>query len=150
MKPDVTLAPGADGNGLATMLASLVAQNLESKPHKLSDFEALHGAVAVVADDADVALTLQFERGGRLVVHDGIIGVPDVTIRGPSDAIIALSNIPSTTRLGLPIPHPRDGEAVGAMRTVLGALRRGKLRLYGAVFHMQLVMKLGHVLSVNG
>ena len=30
----ISLAPGAENNAFATMLADLVRQNLESKPHK--------------------------------------------------------------------------------------------------------------------
>jgi hypothetical protein len=110
----------------------------------------LAGDVSIVADDADVALTLRFERGGKLMIHDGIVGIPDVTIRGPSDAIMALSNMPLATRLGLPIPSPRDHEAVRTVRTVLGAMRAGKLHVYGMAFHLPLVMKLTRVMSVNG
>jgi hypothetical protein len=153
MSAEIVLAPGAEENGLATMLAELVRQNLEAKPHKKDDFDALAalaGRVSIVADDADVALTLRFERGGKLTIHDGIVGIPDVTIRGPSDAIMALSNMPLATRLGLPIPSPRDAEAVRSVRTVLGAMRRGALHVYGMAFHLPLVLKLTRVMSVNG
>jgi len=108
MVPDVEPAPGAEDNGLAIMLADLVRQNLEAKPQKNGAFIALGGSISIVADDADVALTLRFERGGKLRIHDGIVGIPDVTIRGPSDAILALSNMPLATRFGLPIPSPGD------------------------------------------
>jgi hypothetical protein len=150
MSPDVQLAPGAEENGLAMMLADLVRQNLEAKPHKQGDFAALSGSVAIVADDADVALTMRFERGGKLTIHDGIVGIPDVTIRGPSDAVLALSNMPLATRLGLPIPDPRDREAVKTVRLVMGAMREGKLHVYGMAFHLALVMKLTRVMSING
>jgi hypothetical protein len=146
----VELAPGAEENGLAMMLADLVRQNLEAKPHKQGDFEALGGSVSIVADDADVALTLRFERGGHLVIHDGIVGIPDVTIRGPADAILALSNMPLATRLGLPIPDPRDREAVKTVRTVMDAMRSKRLHVHGMAFHLPLVMKLTRVMSVNG
>jgi hypothetical protein len=146
----IELAPGADENGLAQMLSGLISQNLEAKPHKWADFGALHGAVAIVADDVDVALTLRFDRGQKLTIHDGIVGLPEVTIRGPSDAIIAMSNLPMTTPLGLPLPDPRDREAVGAVRTLIGALRGGKLRVHGLLFHVPFFLKLGHVMSVNG
>jgi hypothetical protein len=150
MDPIVHLAPGADENGLANMLAGLLRQNMQAKPRKQADFAALHGTVAIVAEDADVALTLRFERGERLTIHDGIVGIPDVTIRGSSDVILALSNMPLATRLGLPIPNPRDRESVGAVRTVLAAVTRRKLHLYGVVFHLPLLLKLGRLMSVNG
>src|SRR5882672_7393694 len=150
MVPDVELAPGAEDNGLAIMLADLVRQNLEAKPQKNGAFIALGGSISIVADDADVALTLRFERGGKLRIHDGIVGIPDVTIRGPSDAILALSNMPLATRFGLPIPSPGDREALKAIRTVIGAMRDGTLHVYGMAFHLPLVIKLTRVMSVNG
>ena len=85
MIPDVELAPGADDNGLAYMLAGLIRQNMQAKPHKQADFSGLDGTVAIVAEDVDVALTLRFEKGAKLTIHDGIVGIPDVTVRGLSD-----------------------------------------------------------------
>jgi hypothetical protein len=150
MQPDVQLAPGAEDNGLAMMLRDLVRQNLEAKPHKNGDFEALRGSIAIVADDADVALTMRFERGGKLTIFDGIVGIPDVTIRGPSEAVLALSNMPLATRLGLPIPDPRDREAVKVVRSVMGAMRDGKLHVYGMAFHLPMMMRLTKVMSIHG
>jgi hypothetical protein len=150
MDPDVTLAPGAEDNGLAHMLRDLVKQNLEAKPQKMGDFEALSGNVSIVADDADVALTMRFEAGGKLTIHDGIVGIPDVTIRGSSDAVLALSNMPLATRLGLPIPDPRDREAVKTVKLVMGAMRDGKLHVYGMAFHLPMMMRLTKVMSING
>ena len=43
MQPVIELAPGAENNGFATMLADLVRQNLEAKPHKVADFDAIAG-----------------------------------------------------------------------------------------------------------
>ena len=152
LSPQVILATGTEDNGLAIMLGDLVRQNLEAKPGKKVDFAALEGRVAIVADDADVALTLVFERGasGTLTIHDGIAGIPDVTIRGPSDAILALSNMPIETPLDLPIPSPRDREALKVVGDLTRAMREGKLHMYGMVLHLPLVMKLTRVMSVNG
>ena len=150
MYVDVTLAPGAEENGLAMMLRDLVQQNLEAKPHKKGDFAALAGSVSIVADDADVALTMRFERGGKCIIHDGIVGIPDVTIRGPSDVIMALSNMPLSTPLALPIPKPGDKDAKEVTKTVMTAMRAGKFHIYGAAFHLPLLMRLTRVMSVNG
>jgi hypothetical protein len=132
------------------MLRDLVKQNLEAKPQKMGDFRALDGNVSIVADDADVALTMRFEAGGKLTIHDGIVGIPDVTIRGPSEAVLALSNMPLATRLGLPIPDPRDREAVKTVRLVMGAMRDGTLHVYGMAFHLPMMMRLTKVMSING
>ena len=149
MPPSIELAPRAEDNGLASMLADLVRQNLEAKPHKQGDFRALAGSIAIVADDADVALTLRFDHG-RLTIHDGIVGIPDVTIRGGSDTIMALSNMPLLTKLGLPLPHPRDKEGVAVARSILAAMRSGTFHIYGMLFHLPMMMRLTRVMSVNG
>jgi hypothetical protein len=150
--PEVVLAPGAEENGLAIMLGDLVRQNLEAKPKKIADFDALDGRVSIVADDADVALTMVFARRsvGTLTIHDGIVGIPDVTIRGPADAILALSNMPLATSLGLPLPAPGDPAAQKTVRDLVRSMRDGKLHFYGMLLHMPLVMKLTRVMSVNG
>jgi hypothetical protein len=169
--PRVALAPGADENGLAIMLGDLVRQNLEAKQHKMADFDALDGRVAIVAEDADVALTLVFEsvppggvprgteaagrarphpRAPGLTIHDGIVGIPDVTIRGPSEAILALSNVPLWGPLGLPFPARGDAEGMKTVRDLTRALRAGELHFYGMLFHLPLVTKLTRVMSVNG
>jgi hypothetical protein len=145
----VQLDPDARDNGLATMLADLVSQNLEAKPQKKRDLMALVGRVSIVAEDADVALTLCFERGGRLTIHDGIHGIPDVTIRGPSEVIMALSNLPLSTPFGLPAPMPGDTEGAKTVRAVLAAVRAGQLHIYGMMLHPLLVMRLTRVMSIH-
>jgi hypothetical protein len=143
----VLLAPGAEDNGLCGMLADLVRQNLESVPHKRRDFEALRGSIGIVAEDAQVALTLRFD-GGKLTVHDGIVGVPDVTIRGRSDAIVDMSNIPLTTRFGL--PALRDPEGKKVMSNMMRAMREGSLRIHGMLLHLPMIVRLTRVMSVRG
>ena len=150
MQPSIELAPGAQDNGLALMLSDLVRQNLAAKPHKQVDFEELArlaGSIAIVADDADVALTLRFEEG-KLKIHDGIVGIPDVTIRGDSDTILALSNMPLTRRLALPLP--RDKEGLMLLRSVVSALRGGRFHIYGGLLNLKLVTRLSRVMSING
>lgn len=149
----IELAPGADANAFASMLADLVRQNLESKPHKKRDFDAIDGTVALVADDADVALTMEFRggrrgAGGRLTLHDGIKGIPDVAVRGSADAIMAMSNVPLIRLLGLPLPTDRSGLEV--MRQMLRASWTGELKVHGMLGNLGLLSRLTRVMSVNG
>jgi hypothetical protein len=58
--------------------------------------------------------------------------------------------MPLMTRFGLPIPHPRDREAVKTVRAIAAAIRSGKLHVYGMVLHPLLVMKLTRVMSIHG
>ena len=147
----VILAEGAEENAFAVMLADLVRQNLESKPHKTKDFDALargRGAtIALVADDAEVALTLEF-RDGNLLVHDGIRGVPDVAVRGSADSIMALSNVPLTRPLALPIPT--DRAALDVLVQMVAATRSGELKVLGMLGNFRVLSRLTRVMSVNG
>lgn len=146
--PRIELAPGAESNAFATMLAELVRQNLETKPHKRKDFDRLDGTIALVADDADVALTLEFRPGEGLTLHDGIQGVPDVAVRGTSDAIMALSNVPLTRPFALPLPTDRPSLEV--LRAMVSAMRSGGLRVHGMLGNFGLLSRLTRVMSVNG
>ena|SRR5258706_10965796 len=139
----IELARGADENGLAVMLADLLRQNLESKPHKVRDMKAITTArIAILAEDAEVAMTLRF-KDGDLTVYDGVVGVPDVTVRASSDVILTLSNIPLTRRFGLPVP----GKIVGE---VLTAMRKGTMKVDGAASHAGVMLHLTRIMSVNG
>jgi hypothetical protein len=149
---DIALAPGAEDNGLAVMLSDLVRQNLDANPHKRPDFDALDGVVAIIADDADVALTLCFDpsgAGGAMRVHSGVLGVPDVIIRGNSDTILALSNMP-LRRSGLPLPRRGDKDGRELVKSVFRALREGSFRIDGLLRNLPLLMRLTRVMSVNG
>ncbi|MDQ3037057.1 MAG: hypothetical protein M3Y87_31980 [Myxococcota bacterium] len=136
----IELAPGADENGLATMLATLMAENLASHPERVRTLGRLAGRVAIVAEDADVALTLEFRRG-RVVLHDGIVGIPDLTIRGGAEQIGDMSRMESVG----PLPDPR-GEVNRAMWR---ALRDGRLRIFGLPRALPLLVGMGDVLAVH-
>src|SRR3989442_609929 len=59
----VTLAPGADENGLAVMLQGLLAENLAASDAKRRDAGAIATSFGVIAPDAEVQVTLEFARG---------------------------------------------------------------------------------------
>lgn len=146
---NIRLAAGADDNGLAVMLTDLLRQNLESKPHKVRDMQAMTGRIAILAEDAEVAMTLRFDHGD-LVVYDGVVGIPDVTVRASSDVILALSNVPLTHRFALPVPALRDREGRKVMREVIEAMRTGTMKVVGGTLHAPLMLHLTRIMSVNG
>lgn len=148
VSPDVVvLAPGAENNGFASMLAELLRQNFEAKPHKLKDLRALRGSVALVADDAEVAVTLEF-LGDRLMVHNGIRNVPDVTMRGSADTLMAMSNMP--VRYGLPIPRRDEPEEMALVSDIFAQMRSGAFKSHGSMFKPAFLLRLTRVMSVNG
>ena len=136
----VELAPGASENGLAVMMATMMSQNLIDHPERRGSFERLVGRVAIVADDADVALTMELV-GGRAIVHDGIVGIPDLTFRGPAEIIADMSRM-ETGRFGLPDPR---GEVNRAM---VAALRDRRLRIFGLPSALPLLVRFGNVLAI--
>lgn len=136
----IELAPGADENGLATMLATLMAENVAADPARARTLERLRGRVAIVAEDADVALTIDLRRG-RVVLHDGIVGIPDLTIRGGFEQIGDMSRMESVG----PLPDPR-GEVNRAMWR---ALREKRLRVFGLPRALPLLVRIGEVLAVH-
>ena len=133
----IELAGEAANNGLANMVAGLILQNLQEHPKKREDFARLHASIAIVAEDAGVAMTLEFS-GNMLTLHDGISGSPDVTVRANGDDIVQMSLLP-LTRIGA-LPDPRGS----ATREVLG-----RVRVYGALLHVPSVLRLTRLLSVN-
>lgn len=149
MTAQIDLAPGAEANGMASMIAELLRQNLEQKPHKCADLNALIGSVAIVAEDAEVSLTMHFDQG-RVTIHDGIVGIPDVTIRGDSESVLALSNLPLHPWLNAPLASPRDPEGWPVLRGLISSLWNRKLRIHGAVLHLPLMLRVARVMSVNG
>lgn len=142
LTPDtVRLAAGAEDNGLASMMASLLQQNLEDHPERLHALRRLRGRAAVVAEDAEVAMTLACG-SGRIVVHDGIYGIPDLTIRATAELITDLSRMESLPN-GLPDPR---GEVNRAM---VSALRAGRLRIFGIFPNLRLLIGLGELLAIE-
>jgi hypothetical protein len=63
---------------------------------------------------------------------------------------MAMSDMPLTRPLGLPLPNPRDKAQVAVSQSVMSAMRTGELKMYGALFHPRLVLRLTRVMSVNG
>jgi len=142
MAPVIELGPGAEENGFALMMSDLIRQNLEDHPHKVRDFDRLRGRVAIVVEDAAVAVTMLFE-AGKLTVHSGIVGIPDLTIRAPSDDVMQMSLVELTPRLQLP---DLRGEVT---RQVMQASRQGRIRMYGLLGNVPLVVRLTRVMSIN-
>ena len=57
----VTLDARAAENGLAMMLQGLLAENLAASASKRRDFDSISSTFGIVAPDAEVTVTLEFE-----------------------------------------------------------------------------------------
>lgn len=89
-------------------------------------FARMRGTVAFVAQDVGTSITLRFDFG-RLTLHDGIVGVPDVTFLGAEADIEELGNARVLPVVPVPLP--------------------GRLRVYGLALHPRLVSRVVRLLA---
>jgi hypothetical protein len=141
-EPVIEFFPGAAELPFATIMVDLLRTNVADQPRKQRDFAAMRGRVALVAEDVDLAITLRF-RAGRLSVHKGLYGIPDLVVRGSSGSLIDLSRLP---------PHPRFGFlpdfGSDVARAVWSALRERSLQVHGLVDHPALGLRFARLLSI--
>ena len=142
MEPAIHLAPGASDNGLALMLSGLVQQNLVDHPSKKETFLKMAGRIVIQAIDIGVSLTLVFAHG-RLTIYDGVVGVPDVVVRAPSEEITYLSLVELEPRFGLPDPRGENTQHV------MQASRDGRIEVRGLLPNLLTMLRLTKVMSVN-
>ncbi len=57
----IELAEGVEAEGLPEMLVTLIRRNLEQKPGRLKDFNALNITVGLNVEDLGIKLSLVFE-----------------------------------------------------------------------------------------
>ncbi len=136
---EIALAPGADETALAVMLADIVRINLEAKPEKLKDFQALRSRVYIHATDAEVEITLDFARG-KLTVHSGKAEQPQISIITDSSTLMDLTNL--QIKGGMPYFFDQTG------RAVTKKLLRGELKIKGLITRLVSLIRLTKILSV--
>jgi hypothetical protein len=136
----VVTVDGAEPSGLATMLATLIEQNVERDPARRALLDRA-GVVSIEATDAEVAVTLRLG-GGHVVVADGVDPAASVRIRTDSTRLLALASAPR--RWGMPDVFRSEG------RGVVLDLLRGDLRIRGLVSHQRLIARVTGLLAVAG
>jgi len=149
----INLAPGTERNALAARFAQAIRANVSGSARKRQQFEQLRGSVYVVMNDpapavvrASVApgwggaLTMRFDLG-QLTVHDGLVGVPDLTLRGDPSVIEGLTEL-------LPVPVGRSSGALSSLRALRWIMRDGgPLKVYGLPSHPRMTLAVLRVLS---
>lgn len=137
----ITLAEGAAEVGLATMLADLIAANLEKDPRKWNDFRRLASRFIIDVVDAEVSITLAFS-SGALTVHGGAHGEPDVRIATTAELLLALCMLRVVN--GVPRPLHRDS------RPVIASILRGAVKIGGLGRRPLQLLRFTRLVSVNG
>jgi len=123
----------------SSILASLLQENLDAKPHKKKVFDNLIGVVAIEIADLEQTLYLNF-LGGQLVLEKSIEKKPHLTVKAESEIIMGLNFI--NIKFGLPYYFDKAG------RTVIKQLLSGEIKILGMFRHLSMLTKLTKVLSV--
>ncbi len=126
-------------NGMAAMMGGLIEANLKAHPER----EALLSRVAtyaIVAPDVDVAVSIRL-RPGAVLIRNGVVGRPDVTIEADSETLVSMSDVP--LRFGLPDARSQGG------REVNRKLLRRQLKVKGLLRHPGKLARLNRLLSVR-
>ena len=137
----IELGPGASDNPLAVLVARAMGARLRDHPSRIPAFERLRGRLAIAQERTDRAVTIEFV-GRRALVSDGVVGIPDATIRGP---IALLERLPQLKRgpLGLPrLNHPTS-------RALASGLASGALRVTGLPGGLPVLVRFAQLLSVD-
>lgn len=134
----IVLAPGAEDNGLATwasdlLRARLLPAGMPSDPRRTAEVATLRATVGIVAKDLRASATVRFDRG-TVVVHDGTVGTPDITIVGALDVLQRIASLPLSGRLRLPLTRRWLAWA--------STMRPSELTIYGIAMHPRLVLRL--------
>jgi hypothetical protein len=136
---DVILAQGDQASGLASMMGTLLAQNVAQHPAKSTDLRRLRGDVLIDVSDLQEQVTLQFS-GGVCTVQNGAVGRPKVRLRTDSATLMGLSAV----RIG-PLGLPNYVDANG--RAVIRAMVGRRLRIKG-MRHVATLNRVTRLFSV--
>ncbi len=141
MDANVSLAPGADDNPLATWLHDTIRRRIfghSPRGDGRRELFAMRATVAMVAQDRRVTSTLRFDHGA-IAVHDGMVGVPDVTICGEFETLLGLAGMPLSRFGRLPLAAP--------WRQLGLELLGGDVKIYGLTSHPRLVLRVLRLLA---
>jgi len=129
----------AEEFGLAEMLKDLIGKNLAAHPEKVSDFNKLAIRIGLSVQDADVVITLNFNRG-HLIIQAGLQDPVHIRISADSDIIMALSN--QAIKWGLSYYFDATGKEIRA------AMKSGRLRTQDMVLHLPGLIRFSRIMSV--
>jgi hypothetical protein len=157
----VELGPRAVDDPVARELRRRITQNLEHG-RGVGAFRRMWGTVVIVAVLPDgresdtgetgvanqTTLTLRFD-WGRLMIHEGRVGRPDVTLWGPVDSILELGDGPALVRrrLGDRFASLLSSRTLSPLWAFTNLLSVPKLRVYGLATEGRLVWRLARLLA---
>jgi hypothetical protein len=136
----IELAEGAEALGLPDLLKDLIGQNLDQHSKKRTDFFKLKIKIGLIVQDADVSISLDFNKG-RLTIYPGILKGIHIVIESESDVIMALSN--QSTQWGLPYYFDDVG------KEIFSAIKTKRLAVKGMLLHFPSMLRFSRIMSVR-
>lgn len=118
------LYDGAEANGVANILATLLQQNLQNFPERVSIARRMPRPVAVYSTDTDTAATIVFGKHDG-TIYNGLVGRPSVLVKATVDQITDVSQL----------------KMVGAGLVPVGFFTQRGLRVLFDILRHQLVVK---------
>jgi hypothetical protein len=125
----VSLHDGDDANGVANIVGTLLGENFENFPSRITFARKISRPVAIVSTDTATACTIIFANDGA-VVHNDIVGSPSVTIKATIDQILDVSQLQMKAGGLYPV-----GFFTKRGMGVLGAILTHKLIVKGLLTH---------------
>lgn len=138
----VNLGDGADANGIASVVATLLSQNLEAFPARVQLARRLHRPVTISGTDIDSTCTVSCDASAVTVAND-LVGTPSVIVSATVEQILDLSQLRMKAMGLLPV-----GFFTRRGLRVLAAIAIGKLKVRGLITHPVTAMRLIALLSV--
>ncbi len=141
MTVSVDLAPGAHRNPLAARFAERIRLQLDTRPDRVGSFRRLHASVLLAASDTGRSATLRFDYG-RLIIHEGQVGIPWLTLCGSEANLIGL--------LDLRLPGLREVRARFGKRRferdaydqLWAQIKHRELEVFGGLRHPRTLFRL--------
>jgi hypothetical protein len=137
--PEIIILPEARELGLPVMLADLIRQNIEQRPHKIKPFESLDAKVLIEIPDIQTSAGLEFHRG-KLTLSTDLSGKPDLHILTDSATILDLSLL--KIKLGLPYFFDKNGFKI------LKKILSGEIVIKGLFKNFPVLINLTKVISI--
>jgi len=128
-------------SAFASMLGGLIEANVNGSAEKKKDFDSLQARVGIWVTDIDEGVTLDFQKG-NLVVHNGLEGKRDLTIRAEAETVMNLSNL-KIGLFGMPIYYNEVGRGVALK------LMQGRLRIDGLIGNLATLNTVTRIFSVQ-
>ncbi|EHB56190.1 hypothetical protein MycrhDRAFT_3384 [Mycolicibacterium rhodesiae JS60] len=138
----VNLDDGAEANGIAGVVATLLTQNFETFPERIRLARSLTRPVSVSGSDIDSTCTISC--GPRAVtVFNDVVGQPSVTVTATVDQILDLSQLKMMASGLVPVGFLTK-RGVG----ILSAIVSGNLKVRGLITHPITALRVIALLSV--